>query len=491
MKRLIPAILLILIFYKAGAQNTTGKASADQNKAEYKNGYFIPVTITPFKNCWVYLGSYYGKYKNLVDSVWMNDKSEAVFKGKNKLPGGIYFIVTPEKSILFEFLMDAPQHFSIVADSAHTENTQITGSAENTAFQTYTKFLATKVPQLTALQSGLAQAKTAEDSTKIHSQIVEINKTLNTYRENVIRQHPESMLALFFQVVKRPEVAPLKPGESYPFAYVKEHFWDGVPFNDDRLLHTPFFDPKLDEYFKYYVAPEPDSIIAEVNYMLLSARTGKDMFKYLLGKFTDKYINPEIMGQDKVFLFLFDKFYSKGDTAWLTAKQKEYIFNRAYSLIANQINEPAPVLNLVDTLGKTIPLYSLKAPFTVVVFWDPNCGHCKEEIPRMDSFYQAKWKNEGVKIYSVNVAEAAVDAWKEFINKHHLQTWTHVYQTKEERLKEQSAGQANFRQLYDVVQTPTMYLLDKDKRIIAKKLSLDQFDEVIQAKQKKVADAVK
>jgi hypothetical protein len=103
--------------------------------------------------------------------------------------------------------------------------------------------------------------------------------------------------------------------------------------------------------------------------MLLMSRTGKDIHQYLLGKFTDKYINPEIMGQDKVFLFLFNNYFSKGDTLWLNEKQRKYIFDRAYSLMANQLNEPAPQLVLKDTLGKVSSLYEVKAPFTFVVFW--------------------------------------------------------------------------------------------------------------------------
>jgi thiol-disulfide isomerase/thioredoxin len=190
------------------------------------------------------------------------------------------------------------------------------------------------------------------------------------------------------------------------------------------------------------------------------------------------------MGQDKVFLFLFQNYYSKGDTSWLTAKQREFIFNRAYSLITNQIGEPAPVLDLIDTAGKPTPLYNVKGNYTFVIFWDPNCGHCKEEVPRIDSLYKAKWKALGVQIYAVNVAEAAIDEWKKYINEHNLKNWKHVYQAKEQRSKEEAAGQPNFRQLYDVFQTPTMYLLDSDKRIIAKRLSIEQFDEVMQAKLK-------
>ena len=41
------------------------------------------------------------------------------------------------------------------------------------------------------------------------------------------------------------------------------------------------------------------------------------------------------------------------------------------------------------------------------------------------------------------------------------------------------------RQLYDVFKTPTFYLLDKDKKIVAKNLSIEQFNDFIQSTQKK------
>ncbi len=439
----------------------------------------------------MYIGCYYGKFKNLVDSAWADENSHAVFKGKEKLPGGIYFVVSPNRTILFEFLMDADQHFSIKGDTLHPGSVTITGSPENDLFQQYTAYLNTKVPHMNELQARFKTAKTASDSAQIRNEQVKANKELSDYRDGVMQQHPQSMLAVFFRSVKRPEAPPVpvlpngKKDSLYPARYIKEHFWDGADFNDDRLLRTPFFDPKLEEYFRYYVVPEPDTLIQEVNYMLLSARESKEMYRYLLGKFTDKYINPEIMGQDKVFLFLFNQYYSKGDTSWLNAKQREYIFNRAYSLMANQIGEQAPPLDLVDTTGKTASVYQLKAPFTFVLFWDPNCSHCKVQVPEVDSMYKAKWKALGIKVYAVNVDENALPAWKKFIHDHQLNGWIHVYQTKDQREADNKAGRANFRQLYDVFQTPTMYLLDDAKHIVAKKLSVQQFDELIQAKLKK------
>src|SRR3954452_1293244 len=340
--------------------SATAQTAQKTTTATDTQGYDITATVAPFKNALLYLGTYYGKYKTLADSAMADGNGTAVFKGTKKLDQGIYFLVSPDKAILFEILMDDKQHFSVKADTAHSESISYTGSEENTNFQNYTKFLAQHVPTLTKLQGQLKSATNALDSAQVMADIAKENKALDMYREQVIKSNPTSMLALFFKSVKRPEVpAGIDRNSKEAFFYVKEHYWDGVSFEDARLLHTPFLDPKIDEYFKYYVSPEPDSIKEEVNYMLLSARTSKDMFQYLLGKFTDKYINPEIMGQDKVFLFLFDNYYSKGDTAWLKPDQRKYIFDRAYSLMANQIGEAAPTLDLTDSSGKVRSLYDL------------------------------------------------------------------------------------------------------------------------------------
>lgn len=492
MMKIFLSVLFFTICFSALAQTGTQKPVTKTTTPSY--AYNIHATVTPYKNKWIYLGSYYGKNKTLVDSAFADNNSNAIFKGTKKLPGGIYFLVSPEHVILFEMMMDETQHFSIKADADKPDVVTFTGSPENDLFMQYTKYLSGIVPKITAVQDSLKNfAHTKEDSVKLDDRLRELNTQLNNYRANVAKQHPNSMLALFFQTVKVPE-APAMPvlpdgkvDSAYPGRYVKEHFWDNVNFYDNRLVRTPFFEPKLNDYFKYYVSPEPDSIINEVNYMLLSAREGKDIYHYLLGKFTDTYINPEIMGQDKVFLFLFNNFYSKGDTDWLNATQKQYIFNRAYSIIANQINEPAPQLDLVDTAGKTVSLYSVEAPFTFVVFWDPTCSHCKVEVPQLDSIYEAKWKALGVKIFAVNTNENTNEAWRSFIIDNHLNGWYHAWQTRDERLANEKANQPNFRQLYDVYQTPTMYLLDASKHIIAKKLSIDQFDSIIAAKLKSPA----
>ncbi len=480
--------LFVFIFLLQTAQAQT-KPTANTKPAQ-TSGKNISITLSPLKNCWVYLGSYFGKGKALVDSAYLNDKGTGIFKGPNKLTGGIYFVVSPKMTILFDLLMDKKQQFSIVGDTLQREKVLITGSADNDLFKTYTTVSTEKGKQMQELETAYHQAKTIADSNRIRNEILKADKELQAYRDGLVKKNPGSLLAMLFNAMKRPATPEMpivkgKPDSLYPYRFVKEHYWDDVSFNDDRLLRTPFFEPKLDDYFKYYVSPEPDSLIEEVKYILLSARTGKEIYPYLLTKFTNKYISPEFMGQDKVFLYIFENFYAKGDTVLLNAASRKTITDRAYSLMANQLGQPAPILDLTDTTGKNISLYGIKAPFTFVAFWDPNCGHCKEEIPRLDSIYRAKWKALGVSVYAVNIYENELPAWKNFINEKKLEGWNHVYQTKASRAAEEKAGLPSYKQLYDVFKTPTLYLLDKDKRIIAKQLSILQFDDLIAAKLKK------
>lgn len=480
----------------AGAQGKTPVIS--QTKAPAKQvskpiaevtGREIAITLTPLKNTKVYLGSYFGKGMTLVDSAFLDMNSKGIFKSDSKLTKGIYFVVSPNYTIQFEFLMDDKQKFEIKGDTAAKESAQIIGSPDNDLFKQYAQFSNEKGRQAQQLRTALLSAN-PEDAPKVRASIAAIEKEIKQFQQNIHQKHPNSLLSTLFHVMKRPEppAVPIvrgKPDSTYPYQFVKQHFWDDVLFNEDLLLRTPFFEPKLDDYFKYYVSPEPDSIIQEVKEMLIMAKTGKEIYPYLLTKFTNKYINPEFMGQDKVFVYLFENFYAKGDTVLLNPASRKTITERAYSLIANQLGQQAPVLNLTDTIGKRKSLYEVKAPFTLVAFWDPNCGHCKEEIPRFDSLYKTKWKANGVAVYSVNIYENEYQSWKKFIVEKNLSAdWIHVYQTKEDRQAEEKAGMPNYRQLYDIFKTPTFYLLDENKRILAKQLTLEQFDALMDAKKR-------
>ena len=66
--------------------------------------------------------------------------------------------------------------------------------------------------------------------------------------------------------------------------------------------------------------------------------------------------------------------------------------------------------------------------------------------------------------------EGTREEWLQFINEHHLSGWVHGTDPQ---------AATNYRRLYDVYSTPMIYLLDDKKKIVAKKLGVEQLQEFL------------
>jgi len=448
--------------------------------ATAQTGYDIKVTFKPFKNQYIYLGHYFGKTYPIIDSAKLDNNSVAIFKGNKKLPGGIYLVGYPNKAGFFEILVDKQQQFSIKADTATlSKGAQFENSPDNVLFVNYQQYMSEKGKKIAALQQQLKTAAGKTDSTKITDELANEDKAVTTYREDIIKKNPAAMLSTLLVTMREPELTgalknPANKEDSVlAYNFYKSHYWDGVNFWDGRLAYTPFFEDKIDKYFSQLVVPNPDSVIKEIDWMLGYASINEEMNRFLLIKFVNRYLNQKYMWEDAVFVHLFEKYFSQKTYSWLNETGKKTITDRAYSLMANILGTPASDVELPDPNGTPVSLYALQAEFTIVAFWDPTCGHCKEVLPKLDSFYRAKWKADGLKMYAVaKETDGTKKDWLNFISDNKLQEWSHVYYSKEADKSRTDNGIPGYSQLYDVQSCPTLYLLDKEKRIIAKKTDL-------------------
>jgi thiol-disulfide isomerase/thioredoxin len=459
--------------------------------AQPKPGYEIKVIVKPFKNQYIYLGHYFGKSYPIIDSVLLNEKSEGMFKGNKTLNGGIYLVGYPGKSGFFEILVDKNQHFTVMADTADIlKGMKFINSPDNELFNEYQQSMMEKGKAINKLKEKLNVA-TGKDSAELVSQLSKLDKEIAGFRLEIMKKHPESILTALLQTMREPELSgrlkdpQTKDDSLASWQYFKQHYWDGVKFWDGRLAYTTFFEDKIDKYFAQLVVPDPDSVIKEIDWMLGYASLNEEMNRFLLIKFVNRYLNQKYMWEDAIFVHLFEKYFSNKTYSWLNENGKKIITDRAYSLMANIMGSAAADIELPDSTGKTISLYNTSAPFTVVVFWDPTCGHCKEVLPKLDSFYLAKWKAAGLKLFAVaKETDGNRKNWTDFVTEQKLWDWTHVYYSKAADKARTDNNVPGYSQLYDVQSFPTLYLLDKDKRIIAKKLTYQQIDDVLQLKMK-------
>jgi thiol-disulfide isomerase/thioredoxin len=466
--------------------------AAFTGSAAFSQGYQVTLKAPGYKTGITYLTYYMGGNFLIADSAAFGNNSTAVFKGKENLQPGIYAIFFPGKELRTEFLIGSEQLISVNADTTDLVNkTTVTGSKENILYDQYQKIAASKGKLIQQERQAYTASVTKADSALHEKKYQALIDELNNYREGIIKNQPKSMMAALLSAMKEP-VSPTKVPVTRQdsinnYNEYKKHYWDGISFMDDRIIRTPFFVKKVERYYREVISPEPDSIIKDIDYKLLLARSSPEMYKFLLNWLTDEFINPKYMGQDAVFVHLFEKYHSKGLTNWLNEKQMESISRRAYMLMANLIGIKAADLDMLDTAGKANSLYNLNANYTVVIFWDPNCGHCKEEVPRLDSIYRASWQKHNLKIFAVLTPDGKENVkpeWLKFIKEHNIGDWTHVYKTKEMEDADYAAQRPGFRQLYDINMTPTIYLLDKEKRIIGKKLTLLQLNDLLEVKWK-------
>ncbi|RYY55276.1 MAG: DUF5106 domain-containing protein [Chitinophagaceae bacterium] len=461
--------------------------------ATAQNGYEIKVTIKPFANQTVYLGHYSGKQYPIIDSVKLNPAGTGAFKGPQKLGGGIYLVAYPSKNKFVEVLVDKQQHFSVIVDTLNAGQTKFINSPDNEQFIAYQRYMSDKGKTHDSLRTALKNVSSGADSVRLAARQQEVSAEISAYRNQVIRKSPDNLLSQLFHLMEEPRIPPAEkqPGGKYDstwsYRYFKSHYWDGINFWDDRVTRTPpqLFDERIDKYFNTLVYPAADSVIKELDWMLGYASISKEMTRYLLVKFATRYLSMKYMWEDAVFVHIYQQYFANKTYDWLTPEGKKLITDRAYSLMANIMGNKAENIDLPDADGKVRSLYADTSRFTILTFWDPTCGHCKETLPLLDSMYQAKWKNQGVRMYAVaKETEGTKKTWTDFISQHGLNGWINVYYAKAAEKERVDAGIPGYSQLFDVQVVPAIFLLDHDKRIIAKKLTWQQADEILQLKLK-------
>jgi thiol-disulfide isomerase/thioredoxin len=393
-------------------------------------------------------------------------------------------LIVPPSKKYFELLIDKEQTFSFETDttSKMVEHMKIKGSDDNAMFYKYLDYISVKGNEAEPLRKRMAKIKEdslmqikKKDSLKIlQDKISAIDKDVQNYQEKVIKDHPESFLSVIFKAQKDitvPETPILPNGRkdsTFPYSYYKNHYWDNIPLSDDRILRTPLFHNKLKYYLDKVVIQHPDSIIKETEWLIQQTKGNKEMFKYIVWYTTTTYETSNIMGMDAVFVHLVENYYATWKAYWVDSTTNKKIIHRGFLLKPLLLEKPAPGLVLQDSLDKNVSLYEVKSKYTVVIFWDPDCGHCQKIVPKLKEIYDSKLKAKGVTVYAVQI-EDKDDKWKQFVKEKKLD-WINV----RDKYKNYY-----LHDLYDIYSTPVIYILDENKRIKAKRIDVEQLDGFI------------
>lgn len=219
------------------------------------------------------------------------------------------------------------------------------------------------------------------------------------------------------------------------------HFWDGIEAFDGPTDENPVLAAQLDFYFDKMVAPLPDSITNEIGRLVDKTNFNTELRDFILWHLLEKYRHPEYMSQDQVFVYLYDNYFSQLEIKDLNADNLALIRDKAETLRRLALFNLAPDFAINDS----VDLHSVESEYTVLFFFDHDCDVCQQEMQELDS----------VCIEHPEITMLAIDMNTDDISVDALYG------------------------LYDIEATPLLYVLDGEKRIIAKKIHAKQIPLVL------------
>ncbi len=450
-------------------------------------GYDIKVKINGVEpDKYIHLAHYYGYNSYIkVDSA-KNVDGFFHFKGKENLKGGIYLIVL-NAAKYYDFLVTGNENkMEVEADTTDfVKSVKFMGSKENDILFGYRKYLASKSDEAMAIQKELQTQKDPVVLELNKSKMNKLQEEVTAYMNTVTKVNEKSFAAKIIKANIEPELpkeAPIlangRRDSTFLFNLYKKKFFDNIDFSDDRMLRTPFLQSKVEKYFKDLVYQITDSIIVDADKIITLSKKNKDVYRYVLWMLTNKYENTDIVGLDGVFVHLAETYYLK-EADWLDSTQRAKFKERVSIVKPLMTGKLMPPLLLSDTLGLEYNVMNGKAKYTILYFYSPDCGHCKDHAPELVKFVDEN-KSKGIEVLNIAV-DYDLDKIKKFASTYKTQKMRNLWDAK---------NRYYFRNYYDVYSTPTSFILDSQKRIIGKRIPIEEFSKFIEFHERK-EDALK
>lgn len=457
-------------------------AKDKKDKKKDKTGYNITLHVENGTDDTVYLGNYLLKGTYAIDTALNDGKGNYRFSRDTLLKDGLYFF-TNQKGKYFEFVIykEKPD-FSFTTENENWQrNVRVKGSRESEVLCAFNRERRVLMDELEAKSKTMSK----EEFEEYRAAQLKKNDTLML---KYIDMYPECMFVKMMNATKPIDV-PLvnENGDSLTanqrYEYFVEHYFDNMPLNEEFILRTPenIFYKRVEDYFNVTLKNTmPDFIIPNIDRMIDKSRPAPEVFKYLVHSTAERFLQSNVMVYDEVYVHMIHRYYATGEAFWASPSSIDENVHRADTWEKILVGKNAPDLILKDTLGTfhALSVECKRHQYTLLIFWSPTCGHCKVTIPEMHDIYE-KYRNDyDISAFAIlsEPDDATRPKWKKFIHDHKLD-WLNL-----------DGGECNvdWKEVYDVVTTPKIFLLDRDRKIIAKKFSPETFEGLIKNQLKRV-----
>jgi thiol-disulfide isomerase/thioredoxin len=437
----------------------------------YGKGYKIKFRLDAATDSSVYLTHYFDTNVYAIDTIKADSHGEGVFEGDSVLYQGLYKIFMNNNQH-FDFLLGADQTLEIFNPDFGLDRLQIKDAVESVEFMNYMKWMKQQQIKLSRVDSAFQKAVNPEKE-KLGKEIRKLTEEVHNYWKQKSAEYPGTFLSSFLMANYMEDVKPEDiPKEfqandslkwTYQYNFRKNHYFDHFDISDRRFLYTPLIKSKLDTYFDKVLIQLVDSVKPYAYQLIKKAEPSPVMFRYVISYLLNHSLNSRVMGMDALFVDIARDYYLSGKASWTDSATLAVVRENVIFTENNLIGKQARDLKMETFDSLPYSLCQGKSKYTILVFYEPTCSHCKEFIPKLYDEIYLPYRDKGLQVVAI-YNQSNRKEWSDFIELHHLYDWVNVWD---------EYHVTRFQVIYDTRTTPAVFLLDKDKKIIAKKFSID------------------
>ena len=424
----------------------------------------------------------YGDRNYLADSAVVDASGHFEIRRKNQLPAGFYTFLLPGGNKNFSILVDKDQRFKIRASATDIAGTmQVDGSLNTELFYKNYLFQAKQDPELSQLAEQMrGKPESAPEFQKAKERQNQILDERKAHLEDMYKKYPDAFFTKFKKAGQNPDLTyPRKANGDLDtlrqLMTYRGQFWQTVDFSDTRLLYTPVVGNKLRRYIKEMTPQNRDSIIAVADPLIRKVMPYKTYFQFFANWIAMQYENTKttVMDGEGVYVHVIQNFFTPELAFWDKRENLEKLQKHVWEMEASLMGKKGPDVKAQDLSGNLKSLYDMTAPLVVVFMFSPDCEHCQKDAPKIQEIAR-NWKSRGVDFFGIGV-NTTLEELKPFVQKHGFQ-FPVVFDP---------TNRAIYAKYYVDI-TPELYILNKDRIIVAKNLKAEQLEEVFQRELKKM-----
>ena len=431
----------------------------------------IEATVNQLPAGRVFLSQIRGEEHKVIDSLLVSG-GVARFNLKDPLPG--VYRITLGKSLKSNFYDDDPQFFDLIVNAENTiiiktdfnypfDSMKIITSEENQLYYEYLK-ISNDYKNKAGHILPLFSIYKPDDSfyNEIKNEFARLQRNYTDALMSLANMKPGSLASSMIRFSLIPEV---DPSEGFPemTTFLKSHYFDLVSFADERLINSQVYTQKILEFMSFFRSQnisqteQEDNFIDAVDVIMERVSYNEQVFDFILGFLVDGF---DRFKMEKVLVHLAENYVERGcetDSKKIMEQRLEAYKRMA---VGNSVND----IVLLDMDGKSRRLSELKNDYVLVIFWASWCPHCTRLLPEIKKWYENE-RNIDLGIYSVSIDTSRFD-WEEHLLLNNY-PWIDVCNLQ--------GWEGKVASDYNIYATPTMFLIDRNRKILGKPLTFREF----------------